>query len=516
MRTRVYRLAILAIALCGLSGLVASTVASGRGRAEAATAGVPVGVPAFPGAQGAGAASRGGRGGRVFIVTTLADSGGGSLRECVEAAGPRICTFAVGGTIELKTTLYVTNPFLTVAGQTAPGGGVQLTNAVAATERDLSSLVLISTHDVVWTYTRLRNRYRINCSNNRTSDCGALFGIESNPERQTYNIIAANNSLAWNQDEGFDIWSGTGAPISDVTISMNLIAEGLDSHSTGMLAGGSNGSFSRNVYNIDFHRNIVMNNSHRNPLMANGSGRVINNIFYNQSFYVSQFGGGGLFDVIGNYYKKGPTYRSSGFHEISGYSSFFSDAVDGAPSLYLAGNLGWNQPAPLGDQWVMTRRVQGENGREIGPAPASWRRRTPLPPSPFPIVADPVAVIAKADGAIALHVGASRRLDCAGAWVADRDAVDTRLIRQYVENQGLRALPRGSEAYAQLPTLSSGLACVDEDRDGMPDVWEAARFGDLRQAPGGDADHDGFTNIEAYLYGIPRPKGAGGRRSSPN
>jgi pectate lyase len=503
MRRRLYRLSILALGLCGSGALIALPQSPGRDQARAAPPVATPGVPAFPGAQGAGASSRGGRGGKVFIVTSLADSGRGSLRECVEAAGPRTCVFAVGGTITLRTTLYVTNPFLTVAGQTAPGGGVQLTNARDATEQDLSSLVLISTHDVIWTYTRLRNQYRRICADNRSSECGGLFGIETNEDRETYNIIASNNSLSWNQDEGFDIWSGVNRPLFNVTLSMNLIAEGLDSHSTGMLTGGGREAFSSEVYNIDFHHNLVMNNSHRNPLMTNRSGRLVNNIFYNQFYYVSQFGGGGRFDVVGNYYKPGPMTRPRLFHEVQGFSSAFSDAVAGAPSLYLVGNRGWNQAEPRSDQWAMTRRVQGENGRELGPMPASWRRREPLPATRFPITAEPVAVIAGADGPMVRHVGASRRLDCAGAWVDDRDAVDARLVRQYVENRGVATRPRGSDAFTRLSPVAGGPACVDEDRDGMPDAWERARFGDLRRGPAEDADQDGYTNLEAFLYAIP-------------
>ena len=500
VRSGVCFVTVLAVAVLWASGAVAPAMAplpTPAGRAAAS------GAPAYPGAEGAGAASRGGRGGRVFIVSTLADSGRGSLRECVEAAGPRTCTFAVAGAIVLKTTLYVTNPFLTVAGQTAPGGGVQLTNSLAATERDLSVLVLVSTHDVVWTYTRLRNRYRAACSNNKTSECGGLFGIESARGRNVYNVIASNNSLSWNQDEGFDIWNGAGRPIYNVTMSMNLIAEGLDSHSTGMLTGGGGDAKSRDVHDIDFIQNLVMNNSHRNPLMLNKSGRIINNIFYNQYYYVSEFGGGGSFDIVGNYYGQGPLSRKDVGHEVLAYSSYAKDPVDGAPSLFMAGNLGWNQAEPDADQDGMTRRVWGENGVEIGPLPSAWRRLLPLPGGRFPIVAEPVSAIVGARGHIAPLVGASRRLDCAGDWAPARDEVDARLVRQYVEDQGVSVLPRGSEPHVQLPTLPAGRACADEDRDGMPDDWERARFGDLSQAPGEDADHDGFTNIEAYLYRIP-------------
>jgi len=83
-------------------------------------------IPAFPGAEGFGADSVGGRGGRVIEVTNLQQSGTGSLRACVEASGPRTCVFHVGGTIELTSGLAIQNPYITIAGQTAPGGGITL------------------------------------------------------------------------------------------------------------------------------------------------------------------------------------------------------------------------------------------------------------------------------------------------------------------------------------------------------------------------------------------------------
>ena len=101
-------------------------------------------VPAFPGAQGGGAVSVGGRGGQVIEVTNLNDSGAGSLRACVLASGPRTCVFRVGGTINLLSTLDISKSFLTIAGQTAPGGGIQLSG------KNMAEDVILITEQLMW------------------------------------------------------------------------------------------------------------------------------------------------------------------------------------------------------------------------------------------------------------------------------------------------------------------------------------------------------------------------------
>src|SRR5438046_3061690 len=81
-------------------------------------------IPAFPGAWGGGMHSFGGRGGRVIVVTSLADSAPGTFREACEAAGPRVVVFNVAGIIKLDDRIRIRAPYITIAGNTAPGDGV--------------------------------------------------------------------------------------------------------------------------------------------------------------------------------------------------------------------------------------------------------------------------------------------------------------------------------------------------------------------------------------------------------
>ena len=103
-------------------------------------------IPAFPGAEGGGRFSFGGRGGKVYVETSLDDSGPGTLREACEAAGPRIVVFAVAGIIHLKMPIFIEAPYITIAGQTAPGDGI----CIADQGFDDNA------HDVVIRYLRLR------------------------------------------------------------------------------------------------------------------------------------------------------------------------------------------------------------------------------------------------------------------------------------------------------------------------------------------------------------------------
>ena len=365
-------------------------------------------VPAFPGAQGGGAVAVGGRGGAVIPVTNLNDSGAGSLRACIAAAGPRTCVFRVGGTINFLSEITILNPFLTIAGQTAPGGGIQL-----AGKNMTQGLLTIRTNDVVIRYIKIRKGYNSAC----VDECGTNLVAYATGHR----FIIDHVSSHWNQDEALAIGGGaTGTAVKNVTFSYNIVAEGLSlGHSTGFLLAGAQGR-SAEMTDIDLHHNLSMNNTHRNPLMRIKSGRLINNLWYNHKSYANHISGGVLADIIGNKYKAGPLRPNPAWHEIGAtITGSGGKAAPGIPSLYIVGNVGWHQTNPAGDQTPLTSSIGGENGPDNGPMPVAWRRASAMANTTHPITAEPVADIEKS---ILPIVGASRRVDCDGKWVLNRDS----------------------------------------------------------------------------------------------
>ena len=188
-------------------------------------------VKAFPTAEGLGENTVGGRGGRVMEVTNLDDAGTGSLRACMESTGRRICVFRVAGTIALNSPIKVheENSYLTIAGQTAPGDGVQIKNWYIS--------LSYGVHDVIVRYLRLRTGrdFPITDGNN---DCGGIF-IYAPGGTHTYNIILDHTSLAWSCDDTLNV----DAFVTDTTIQWSLIGPGDGSASKGLITTENNLEF---------------------------------------------------------------------------------------------------------------------------------------------------------------------------------------------------------------------------------------------------------------------------------
>jgi pectate lyase len=231
---------------------------------------------AFPGALGAAAGTPGGRGGEIIRVTTLAPTGAGSFLEAVEKAGPRIVVFEVGGVIDLgESTVKITAPYLTIAGQTAPAPGITL----------IRGGIDIATHDVVIRHIRVRpgDGGRPRLSGNDYDAISTLGGA--------YDVIVDHCSLTWATDENLSA-SGprfTGSTPDEwrqgtshrITFSNNIIAEGL-ANSVHVKGEHSKGSLIHdNVSDILIVGNLYAHDKERSPLFKGGvRGAIINNLIY--------------------------------------------------------------------------------------------------------------------------------------------------------------------------------------------------------------------------------------------
>jgi pectate lyase len=440
-------------------------------------------IPAFVNAGGGGAVSVGGRGGRIVEVTTLADSGNGSLREAITANGPRTIVFRKAGTIELETALIIRSPYITIAGQSAPGG------ILLSGKKSNESLIEIITHDVILRYLRLRKGASLSSGN---ADGIGVYN-------KGYNIIVDHCSLSWATDECLDIWSTTD-PAHNVTFSWNIIAETLAGHSTGLLTGSDVNS--AGMLDIAVHHNLFINNSHRNPLIKVGSARVINNIAYNFSNWSIGFGGGTRIDIIGNIAKAGLLTNTKQSHILHRPQSFFSKAAigpPGRPSIYIKHNLDWNITNPETPNWTMIEEAKDWVRRGIALNSIHCQRDTPQADLPFPVLINSVD---KNEAFVLESVGASQRLNEIGDWVGAQDAVDIRLLAEYKSGtQGV--IPAHENEVGGFPAITTGSAYLDNDHDGMADPWEILfDLNPISAADGNlDADGDGFTNVEEFLSG---------------
>lgn len=515
----------------------------------AAPAGV---VPAFPGAEGGGALSRGGRGGAVHEVTNLADSGEGSLRACVEAPGPRTCVFRVGGTIVLRSTLWIMNPYLTIAGQTAPGDGVQLVgpfstgDAASPYNTPGATTVVIATHDVVLRYFRVRHGLvrddlcgGPNCdwercrAGDRQNDACVIINhpdsMDISPTSLEHgyaeNIVFDHVSSQWGEGKALGAWNNIGInKVRSITVQWSLLGETLKSHSTGLIIGSDNPGYeatrdiSNSITDFDWHHNLSMSTSHRHPLIKAKTARFVSNLVYNWAYFATQIGGGAAVDVLSNSYRRGP--MTNGSHEVQVYPWTANVTVpSGDPSLFIAGNVGPNNADPAADNWgKMTYWIVQETAPESQSGEwmldgSAYRRDAPLAPLPVPITE--TAVGPDLEGLVLAQAGAAARVTCDGEWVPARDALDTRFIRNYRDGSGpsdgsnacngASCIPQSEIASPEggFPVLEAGTPCSDSDHDGMPDGWEAANGLDPSDARDGPTIRpDGYSNLEHFLNGV--------------
>ena len=351
------------------------------------------GEPAFPGAEGFGAFTPGGRGGRIVSVDNLEDSGPGSLREAVKTSGPRTILFRVGGVIPLKSTLLITEPFVTIDGQHAPGPGIMLRNHG----------IEVRTHDVVLRYFRVRvgdDDVHLDDPKARDSYYGgsgehALYFIEGSK-----NCIADHLSLSWSTTKVLSV-----TKLSDlITIQWCILSEALNfaDHGYASIAGGNRVTWHHNLFAHDLSRNVRF-------------GGLVDADFRNNVVYDwGHTAGNGEFDrvnYIGNYLKAGPsTTQNPWLFFIDGEGTVMPG------SLFITNNILEGARAAPG--------VNEDNWRGTG---YYYERHSIASPEPFPAP----AVTTEQPRAALEHV-----LKEAGATLPRRDAVDERIVREVRDGTG--------------------------------------------------------------------------------
>jgi hypothetical protein len=213
----------------------------------------------------------GGIDGRVLTVTNLNAEGPGSLQAALQAPGPRIIAFEVGGVIDLgQRTLTIDEPFVTIAGQTSPSPGITL----------IRGSVLITTHDVLIQHLRVRPGDADQPKRSGWEPDGiSTFGAEA------YNVVVDHCSISWAVDENLSAsgpqHQGRDGTSHNITFSNNIIAEALDNatHSEGRHSKGS--LIYDHVTQVAIVGNLFAHNGDRNPYFkADATGVVVNNVIY--------------------------------------------------------------------------------------------------------------------------------------------------------------------------------------------------------------------------------------------
>jgi pectate lyase len=425
------------------------------------------GVKAFPTAEGFGADALGGRGGVVIEVTNLDDSGPGSLRDAVEQEGPRTVVFRVGGTIAVERPIRIRDPYVTIAGQTAPGDGILIRNHPANSDAPIT----IETHDVVIRHLRLRPG-----PSGEPSCCVDALGLMQGAR----DVIIDHVSLSWSVDELL----GASEDASDFTVQWSILSEALhrsnhakdDRHSRGLLISTQEGG------NVSIHHNLFAHNDGRNPevALAYGIADIVNNVLYNpgvRMIEISEANAKPYANVVGNVMRNGKNTKRNNSH-INNHIVRARDVDDGAREgfvMYVVGNL---------DDLYRTDDAMPETVSVI----EEDRRFLATERQPAPFVATTLAERAYTDV-----------LERAGAILPRRDAVDERILATVHERTG--KIINDPSDVGGWPRLASGTPPVDSDHDGMPDAWEK-RLGLDPEDPNdrnGDVTGNGYTNLEDYL-----------------
>lgn len=396
------------------------------------------GLPVFPGASGFGIYTPAGRGGAIYRVTHLGDSGPGSLREALEASGPRTVLFEVGGIIDLNDRIEVENPFLTIAGQTAPGEGICLRG----------SLILL-THDILIQHLTIRQ-----WPGEDYTDC---LGIGYGGGYETNNIVVDHCSFSFGRDESVDIFTSEG---QDITLSHCLLthADLSDRNGYGALIRSSSGNA-----RLACTGNIFAHNRERAPLVSH-SMFFADNLIYDH--FERQL------DMEGDTYGASPAFQYTIVSNL--FLQRRSQYVD--PPIHFAGD--WNP----GSRVYIYQNYWSE--WQDGKQPFSdWAEpcmyvdnlsrgtRASIRATDAPILVPGYRPWYNPDTLL------QQVLAHAGARPAQRSSFDRAVIDGIREREGQRGLPK---EFPPLPFIQQKL--------------------ELPEDPQADPDGNGYTRLEEWLH----------------
>ena len=416
---------------------------------------------AFPEAQGFGQHATGGRNGTVYHVTNLNDSGAGSFRDAVSQSN-RIVVFDVAGYIALGSAVSAKSN-LTIAGQTAPGGGIGFSGG---------EISFASASNIILRYVRVRPG---SDTASDTDDALSLY--------RAHNVIVDHSSFEfapWNNvDAVSDDWQNF--PVTDITFQDDLIAD-----PTGQQFGAHTESVSSQWA---WYRNLFANSHNRNPL-AKINNVFVNNVLYNCSAgYTTHTSTTFQHDIVGNYFIFGPASTGT---DNTWYQ------LDKNQSLYYSGNLkDTNLNGTLDGASTTPYWYQG-TGTVLS---APWSPDTSV--------------------STALDAASAYRVVTSSAGALPRDPLDALVVSQVrtlgkgTTGTGASTVgPNGSLYTSQAETslsnngygeIAGGTKAADTDGDGMPDFWEHVSGSDPATPDAMQKAPDGYALIEHYLNWLAEP-----------
>jgi autotransporter-associated beta strand protein len=409
-------------------------------------------LPAFPGAQGFGRFATGGRGGTVYHVTNTNDSGAGSFRTGATTPNSTI-VFDVGGVIRISNVVAVANN-VTIAGQTAPGGGITIYG---------HRLSYSGANNTITRFIRVRMGNHANgLSAPATGDDNDSITIANG-----HDMIFDHLSVSWGQDETFSI---SGSNPTNITIQSTIVSQGLLSHSAGGLI--------QTVGGVSILRSFYIDNVTRNPKVK-GVNEYVNNVIYNWGTDAYILGGDSTGDtyanVIGNYFINGPNSASTAFDR--GNLNFHLYATNNWQDANLNGVL---------DGAELAQTNYDVNDWQS--APFAYPITNALPPL------------------TALKLAIS---DAGDSW--QRDSVDNQMFTE-LTSWGTLGETITSEYQSPMNgpgVVNGGTPYTDTDQDGMPDFWELGTGSDPTVANNNDPSPSGsgYTRLEDYLNWLADPHG---------